>query len=200
MNEIQNIERRYIKRKNNPKIENFYFQYYAKSERELKYSEIIRAKWNCNFENCEILEVGAGGGDNLLFFHRLGISWKNIYANELLNERIHLLKEKLPYSTIIPGNALEMNFENKFDIIFQSTVFTSILDDNFKKELALKLLKMVKKDGIILWYDFKYNNPSNHDVKGIDRSEIKKLFREAKEIKFYRITLAPPIGRRIGKL
>ena len=112
MNEIQNIERRYIKRKNNPKIENFYFQYYAKSERELKYSEIIRAKWNCKFENCEILEVGAGGGDNLLFFHRLGISWKNIYANELLNERIHLLKEKLPYSTIIPGNALEMNFEN----------------------------------------------------------------------------------------
>jgi 2-polyprenyl-3-methyl-5-hydroxy-6-metoxy-1,4-benzoquinol methylase len=199
MDEIQNIENRYRKRKDNPHKEDFYFQYFAKSERELKYAEIVNKRWNQDIENCKLLEIGAGGGDNLLFFHRLGLSWRNLYANELLSDRISLLKEKMPYSTILPGNAMELEFEEKFDIILQSTVFTSILDNSFKKNLASKMMTMLKKDGIILWYDFKYNNPYNEDVKGIKKSEIKQLFSGAKEIMFYRTTLAPPIGRRIGR-
>ncbi|MGA2406167.1 MAG: class I SAM-dependent methyltransferase [Bacteroidales bacterium] len=199
MNEIRNIEDRYKKRSENPKKENFYFQYFAKSERELIYSEIVNKYWKSNFRSCKILEIGAGGGDNLLFFHRLGIPWQNIFANELLMERVCLLRENLKSSTIISGDALDLDYDHYFDIVFQSTVFTSILDNNFKRELALKMMKMVKENGIILWYDFKYNNPYNPDVKGVNKKEIRELFKEANEIVFHNVTLAPPIGRRINK-
>jgi 2-polyprenyl-3-methyl-5-hydroxy-6-metoxy-1,4-benzoquinol methylase len=199
MSEIQYIKERYEKRKRYVKKENIYFQYFAKSERELKYLEIL-SNHRLDLTNINILEIGAGYGDNLLFFHRIGIPWQNIYANELLDERVNILKRNIPLSTIISGNALDLNYDNHFDIVFQSTVFTSILDKDFKKDLALKMMKMIKKDGIILWYDFKFNNPNNHDVKGVNKSEIKKLFKDAKKIRFYNVTLAPPIGRRINKL
>ncbi len=197
--ELRDIEERYSRRHTKLKKENFYFQYYAKTERELEYMQIFRKLFGENLCDSKILEIGAGGGDNLLFFHRLGIPWHNIYANELLEDRVTKLKEQLQSSTIIPGNALDLEFDQYFDVVFQSTVFTSILDYNFKRNLALKMMRMVKKGGILLWYDFKYNNPSNNDVKGINKKELRKLFKEARVISFKRVTLAPPIGRRIGK-
>jgi hypothetical protein len=52
----------------------------------------------------------------------------------------------------------------------------------------------------MIWYDFKYNNPNNLDVKGVGKTEIKKFFPKAKKIIFHNVTLAPPIGRRVGKM
>jgi len=135
----------------------------------------------------------------LIAFKRFGFYWNNIYANELLDDRVELLNKNLPNSNIYAGDALKLEFSNYFDIVFQSTVFTSILDLEFKKKLASKMFDMAKNDGLILWYDFKYDNPNNQDVKGVGKTEIKALFPEAKKIIFHNVTLAPPIGRRIGK-
>ena len=59
--------------------------------------------------------------------------------------------------------------------------------------------EMKSEKGIILWYDFVYDNPFNKDVKGINKKEIKSLFPMASKYIFYKTTLAPPIGRRIKK-
>lgn len=61
-------------------------------------------------------------------------------------------------------------------------------------------MEMVKAEGIIIWYDFIYNNPGNKDVQGINKSEIRKLFKQAKDIEFFKVTLAPPISRRFYRL
>lgn len=202
-NEINEIrtryERRSLKAQSEKKDRNWPFSYFVQSEREFIYAKIIRNLFNsCN--DIKIIEIGAGNGSNLLFFHRLGIPFPNIYANELLENRGVILKKNLPTPNIYIGNACELKYNEEFDIVFQSTVFTSILDYEFKKKLADRMWEMVKSTGIILWYDFKYNNPNNRDVKGIDKKEIKMLFPLAKDIEFYNVTLAPPIGRRIGKL
>jgi hypothetical protein len=196
--ELENIKYRYEKRKRKKLKESFYFIYYMKCERERKYYEILKNKFS-SFENLKIMEIGAGSGDNLLAFKRFGFKWENIYANELLDDRVKILKENLLTNNIYPGNALDLHFKNFFDIVLQSTVFTSILDIKFKRELAKKLLMMTKENGLILWYDFKVDNPYNKDVKGISKEEIKKLFKDAKKIRFHSVTLAPPLGRRVGK-
>lgn len=33
------------------------------------------------------------------------------------------------------------------------------------------MLIVLKNDGIVLWYDFRYNNPNNLDVKGIEKKK-----------------------------
>jgi len=79
----------------------------------------------------------------------------------------------------------------------QSMVFSSILDTEFRKKVAHKMMVMLDNNGFILWYDFIYNNPGNKDVAGIKKKEIKSLFPNT-TMEFHRVTLAPPVARRIG--
>lgn len=167
-------------------------------EREAVYTQVL-GNMGKPPGSLRLLEIGAGSGSNLLFFNKAGIPWKNIVANELLDDRVEQLRENCPEALVMPGDALELPFESEFDVVFQSTVFTSILSDAFRKQLAEKMWSMLKKDGIILWYDFIYNNPSNPDVRKVTREEIVQLFPGAASAEWHPVTLAPPIGRRVGR-
>jgi len=89
--------------------------------------------------------------------------------------------------------------DDSFDVVLQSTVFSSILDDDFQKKLADKIWSLAKPEGGILWYDFIFDNPKNSDVRGVPVRRIRKLFPNAK-IKVWRLTLAPPLSRLLTKV
>jgi len=203
MNEIENIKNRYEERKKNlhlPTKGDFYFNWYNVHDRELKFAEIFRNHFGIDFSALKLIEIGAGTGYNLYFFTRIGFALNNIWANELLDDRFETLKSNFPAIHCEAGDATLLNHPEVFDIVFQSTVFTSILDEHFKKNLANTLFKMTKPGGLILWYDFRFDNPRNKHVKGIGKKEVRSLFPDAKTIKFTKLTLAPPIGRRVFKL
>ncbi len=63
------------------------------------------------------------------------------------------------------GNASSLGFEDStFDLVLQSTVFTSVLDPGLKQQIAAEMIRVVKERGVILWYDYHVNNPWNSDV------------------------------------
>jgi len=96
------------------------------------------------------------------------------------------------------GNAEDLPYEDEsFDIIMQFTVFTSILDNQMKKNIAKEMLKVLKPEGIILWYDYFIRKPTNPDVKGVGKREIKKFFPNC-TFDFNKVTLVPPIARTIA--
>ena len=66
-------------------------------------------------------------------------------------------------------------------------------------ELASRMWHWVKPGGGVLWYDFTYDNPANAEVRGIGSRRIKELFPYG-HYDFRRVTLAPPIARRICRL
>ncbi|HVO76299.1 MAG TPA: class I SAM-dependent methyltransferase [Ignavibacteriaceae bacterium] len=200
--ELEEIRSRYKRRNNidyysflNPAI------YLGEQEKELILIKLIKYAGLHPLENKKLLEIGAGTGKNILEFIRLGFLPENLTANELLPERFSLLRKNLPTNvTILEGNALELNLERGlFDIVFQSMVFSSILDKEFQKELAEKMWSWTKSGGGILWYDFTYNNPRNKDVAGMSFQTIEKLFPQGK-IKKWRLTLAPPLSRAVTKI
>lgn len=204
MSEVDEIRERYSRRKLlDPKRYQFINNHVYLTEQERERTLI---KWikKCNIlpvEEKTLLEVGCGNGFNLLGFCRLGFLPENISGNELLEDRYLNSKKNLPSSVkLYYGNFLDLDFsDKKYDIVYQSVVFSSILDLNFRKEMADKMWSVTKPGGGILWYDFIFNNPSNPDVKGVRLREIKKLF-PGQEIKKWRITLAPPVARKICKL
>jgi SAM-dependent methyltransferase len=221
--EVSAIQERYARR-DAQKCGDIYDRHFltglhCKNEREVAYAQIIRQIFGNDLSERKIIEIGAGTGGNLLFFQYLGFQWGNIYANELLDERYNLLKMRIlpPPPTLlvtnvkindlqesvtqvcIQGDALQLPYKEKFDVVLQSTVFTSILNEDFRKALANKMFEMLKPGGIILSYDFTYNNPSNKDVRKLTRKEIKNLFPHHREIEFKSVTLAPPIARRVGR-
>lgn len=112
-----------------------------------------------------------------------------------------IARERLPALVrVIPGDATTLDLpENSFDIVYQSTVFTSLLDQGFQHQLADKMWSLVKPGGAVLWYDFTYDNPHNPDVRGVPVKRIKELFPRGR-IKTWRVTLAPPICRRVVRI
>ncbi|MEO8398801.1 MAG: class I SAM-dependent methyltransferase [Ignavibacteriaceae bacterium] len=202
--ESDQIKKRYDRRKNlSADFYNILQPDVYKRNQEFERTLIKWLKWK-NYPNIfekKIIEIGSGNGGNLLKFVQLGFQPENIIGSELLQERVEKSKKILPKEIeIIEGDALELKLlPRSFDIVFQSTVFTSILNSDFQIELAGKMWNLAKPEGGILWYDFIYDNPKNKDVKGIPIKRIIELFPEGK-IKYWRLTLAPPISRRVTKI
>jgi SAM-dependent methyltransferase len=175
--------------------------YLAVQEKERALIRWIRRHSLSPVKEKYVLEIGCGRGDNILQLMRLGFDPSRIVANELLPERASAARERLP--AVIPifvGDAAELDLpERTFDIVMQSTVFSSILDPAFRVKLAGRIWKLVKPGGGILWYDFTYNNPRNRDVRVMPLSLIRELFPEAK-IASWRLTLAPSISRRVAPI
>jgi SAM-dependent methyltransferase len=148
-----------------------------------------------------LLEVGSGSGANLLELLRLGFAPEHLCGAELLPERHAQARHRLPVAvTLHAGDALLMPFAlASQDIVFVSTVFSSLLDDAFQQRLADAMWRWVKPGGGVLWYDFTVNNPRNADVRGVPLWRVRELFPQG-QLVHRRITLAPPIARRVTRL
>jgi SAM-dependent methyltransferase len=147
----------------------------------------------------KILEVGCGTGYWLREFIKWGARPENITGIDLLANRVAEARYLCPEAVrIMCGNAAELAFPDAtFDLVVQSTVFTSVLDALMRQQMASEMLRVVKDDGFILWYDYHVNNPWNPDVRGIKRQEISQLFPGCR-IKLQRITLVPPLVRLLA--
>ena len=150
-------------------------------------------------ERARILEVGCGTGFWLREFVRWGARPENIVGVDLLPERIAEAEVLCPAGiTLRSQSATKLEFSaDAFDVVLQSTVFTSILDEDMKIQIAREMLRMLRPGGMIMWYDFTVDNPWNPDVRGIPKRAIVRLFPGCR-FEFERLTLAPPIGRRIA--
>lgn len=174
------------------------FKYNLTCERERIYFKRISGHFGDQISRIKFLEIGAGFGYNLHFMKRMGIPGSNIWANDLMENRLEVLERSFPEINIIPGDALTIKEDQMFNLILFSTVFSSILNSGLRRDLASKALKLLEEDGVIIIYDFIYNNPRNQDVKCLKKREIKDLFKDAGKIEFRAATLAPPIGRKAG--
>ncbi len=148
-----------------------------------------------------LLEVGCGSGTNLQELLRLGFAPSKLCGAELLPDRIAQARAGLPASVPLhEGDATQLDLAPaSFDIVFVSTVFSSLLDDTFQQRLADTMWRWVEPGGGVLWYDFTVNNPRNADVRGVPLSRVKALFPQGR-LQHERVTLAPPIARAVTRV
>lgn len=145
-----------------------------------------------------LLEVGCGTGGNLQFFLQLGFQPDRLAGIELIEARAHMARSRLPASVqIVEGDAASIELPaGSFDVVFQSLVFSSILDGSFQQVLADRMWHLVRPGGGVLWYDFVYDNPRNPDVRGVPISKVKRLFPTPPQ-RVRSVTLAPPVARLV---
>jgi ubiquinone/menaquinone biosynthesis C-methylase UbiE len=146
-----------------------------------------------------ILEVGCGAGQWLLGLINLGATPSQLWGVDLSSDRIGRCHVRLPGAQLHVGDAASLPWpDGTFNIVLQSTVFTSILDDQVRRDVAGEMGRVLADDGVIIWYDFIVNNPRNVQVRGVSGREIRELFPGA-SIRLSRVTLAPPLSRVLAR-
>lgn len=169
---------------------------YMMQERERRILVALEHLGFTSFDTIKILEIGCGTGFWLREFIKWGFRPDHIAGIDLLSDRVALAKQLCPEHVRIEcGSATKLGFlDGCFDLVLQSTVFSSVLDPFIREQIASEMLRVIKADGAILWYDFHVNNPRNPDVQGMKKQEIFRLFPGCR-IDLQRITLAPPLAR-----
>jgi SAM-dependent methyltransferase len=173
----------------------------ARQERERALARLLQTHAPRPLAELDLLEVGCGAGDNLLDLIRLGAQPARVIGNELLAARAAVARQRLPAAVqLLEGDATALALPPaSVDIVLQYTVFSSILDDAFQQQLAAAMWRWVAPGGAVLWYDFTVNNPRNRDVRGVPLARVAQLFPQAR-ISAHKVTLAPPIARRVCRL
>lgn len=145
-----------------------------------------------------LLEVGCGSGGNLQDLLRLGATPANLAGIELLPARAAMARERLPAAvTLREGDACGADVPPASqDAVLAFTLFSSLLDADFRREMAQSMWRWVAPGGGVLVYDFVVDNPRNPDVRRVPLHGLRALFPEAR-CHSLRLTLAPPLARRL---
>ena len=205
VNEVDEVRKRYDRRRTqgvdwrynllNPAV------WQMVHERQRALLRLLRRLGWQDLSQKRLIEVGCGSGGNLLEMLRFGFDPRNLRGVELLEERYAEARHTLPAELQLSlGDACDAEVQpGSQDIVLQSTVFSSLLDDAFQQRLADVMWRWVKPGGGVLWYDFTVNNPRNADVRGVPLQRVRALFPEGR-IQGLRVTLAPPVARQVVRL
>lgn len=86
----------------------------------------------------------------------------------------------------------------QLDLAVADCVFSSILDDELRHDLTSEMWRVVKPGARCMIFDFRYDNPSNSNVRKVTRPELAKFWPQAVVTKYRTLLLAPPIVRRLA--
>lgn len=168
-------------------------------ERERKTLSLLAQNGFGDLSDKRILEVGCEKGRFLLDLLRWGARPENLTGIDILSEHIAAAESICPRDvSLFSANAAALPLEDaSFDLVVQGTTFSSILGVETRASAAREMLRVLRPNGAILWYDFFFNNPKNRDVRGLRKPEILNLFPDCVGI-FRRISLAPPLARFVA--
>lgn len=176
----------------------------AMQERQRALVDLLRRRGWADPSSLRVLEVGSGGGGNLLELLQLGFAAERLAGIELLPDRHEAARRRLPAAVRLAcadATTIDDAAVAPADIVYASTVFSSLLDDAYQQRLAERMWRWTRPGGGVLVYDFVVGNPRNPDVRGVPVARLCALFPHA-PLRVRRLTLAPPVARaacRIGR-
>lgn len=168
------------------------------SEREKVYSRVL-SSMSIQLNEASFLEVGAGHGFNVHFFLEKGILESNCRLIEPDEARFRELSSQFPSAQCDHSEFKASMLNSTYDVILISLVLSSVLDDKKLNEIVAGSFEKLNPGGVMIIYDFKFNNPKNKKVRGVSVMQLKKLLKGRAQIQSSAVSLAPPVGRRIGK-
>ena len=160
---------------------------------------MLRADGLTSLAGLRILDLGCGRGTTLRQYLEYDADPLRMCGIDLFPQFIKQARLSSPGLQFLCGSASELPFpDESFDFVSQFMLFTSVLDQNMKIEIGREIARVLAPGGRLLWYDFAFNNRANPDVQGIRLAEVRQLF-PTFSLTSHRVTLAPPLGRAIGR-
>lgn len=175
------------------------FQMYQQRERILL--NMLKIAFGPTIEDKRVLDIGCGMGGTLLPMLLYGFGPQNCFGVDILADRIEIARKRIPSITFECASAESNSFpKQSFDLVTLHTCLSSILSDDIRKQVCQAAEQMLKPRGWILVYDFVLNNPKNPDVRAVTFSQLLSLFGKCRCVESRKLTLLPPLARKIGKI
>jgi len=126
-----------------------------------------------------LLDLGSGGGVECERFRALGVRPENIVALDLLQEYSQAARAALPWLASVQGDAAILPFrESAFDVVYQSTMLSSVLDQERRAGILEQVRRVLAPGGLFLSYDTRYPNPWNPNTRPVPASEMRAALPE----------------------
>jgi SAM-dependent methyltransferase len=144
--------------------------------REWITADLLRRSGLWSLADLDILDVGCGTGGELRRMTTLGADPARMAGIDLMAARIEEARRVLPAARFEVGSAHEMPFADaSFDLVTQFVLFSSVVHPGLRQAIAREMLRVLRPDGRILWYDIRSLRP-HPDLVPIDLAELKSLF------------------------
>jgi ubiquinone/menaquinone biosynthesis C-methylase UbiE len=163
--------------------------------------DVLAALSRHGFEDVKqlrVLDVGCGDGG---FLRRL-VSWgatpSLLSGVDLLEDRVEASRRVDPCLDVRQADASALPFEDgTFDLAFQLTVLTSILDPAMRRAVAGEMARVLRPGGAVVSYDFRFVR-DRQNTRPLRAAELQALFPRF-SIDVRRVTLVPPLARTLAR-
>ncbi len=174
---------------------------YQQRERAILQSLRLAGVTQQKLREVRILEVGCGGGGILPLLTYYGATPGLLHGLDIDGTRVRSAQSRFSTMRFTRADATRLPVRHRcYDIVLQSTMFSSILDSTQRKAAAAELVRVLRPGGFILWFDLRYNNPVNRRVRAVTRREITLDLFPGASTHFVSAVLLPPLARRIAPL
>jgi ubiquinone/menaquinone biosynthesis C-methylase UbiE len=144
--------------------------------REWIVADLLRRSGLWSLADLDILDVGCGSGAELRRMTTTGADPARCVGIDLMADRIERARQILPAARFVVGSAHQLPFPDaSFDLVSQFVVFSSIVHHPMRQAIAREMIRVLRPDGRILWYDMRSVKPAANLVP-IDLDELKALF------------------------
>ena len=169
---------------------------------ERKWEEIARViqKEEVDIPEARLLDLGAGDGGDCERFRQIGFRPERIVAVDLLRETLLRTRKSRGWLTVLQADAARLPFHDAtFEVVYQSTMLSSILDPNLRGKILLEVRRVLSPNGLFVSYDTRYPNPWNRNTSPVSSSELQAAFLGWR-VSARSTTPIPQLARLVGAL
>jgi ubiquinone/menaquinone biosynthesis C-methylase UbiE len=144
-----------------------------------------------------MLDVGCGDGALL---GDVSSRWPGVSLTglDLQAERIAEAQASVPDATFIVGSADDLPFaDGSFDVVSAVTLMSSLPTKRMETDAAREIARVTHPGGWLVWFDLRYDNPTNPAVHGVTANRLSELFPGWRQ-ELRSTTVIPPVARRLG--
>lgn len=145
-----------------------------------------------------VLDLGSGDGRLAEVARRADLPFSSWTGADLDPGAVAVAESAMPWARWVEASADRLPIADaSIDIVVASTLFSSLPSRDLEEAVAGEIVRVLRLDGWLAWYDLRFDNPFNRAVHGIGISRLVELF-PGWRTQVGSITLLPPMARRLG--
>ncbi len=146
-----------------------------------------------------VLDLGCGDGRLADLARAAGLQSRGWTGVDVDAASIATASTAWPWARFVEASADQLPFgDASFDVIVATTLFSSLPSRAMEGAVASEIRRVLSRNGTLLWYDLRYDNPGNAAVHGLSVSRVSELF-PGWLVDLRPLTLLPPLSRRLGR-